>query len=336
MNKKLEAQILEKFLKLTVGRFDQAIIKDGEIQINCNICGDSEKKNKLRGHLKRGESEDFWFYKCFNAGCSASDVWSARRWLKETDISNYKLYCKESLEYNNIKRKHVGSTEVTPANIAPIKKEPDAYSYMKDFRPMNHSNELIFRKAIHQCQQRQIPEHIYSKFMVAVDGPYYDRMIIPFYDHKDKFYYFQARTLSNKEPKYLNMKGRKESAIYNLYNIDHSKPVIVTEGPIDSMFVDNAIASLGLDMSKSMKKTLNKLDCYYLFDNDKAGKAQAKKYYHNGHKVFIWEKFKHYNHKHKDINDIILNCDTKHFSFEDLASCFDNSYSDYRYYLGKY
>jgi 5S rRNA maturation endonuclease (ribonuclease M5) len=333
MNKKLETQILEKFLRMAVGRFDTSIIRDTEIQINCNICGDSENKNKLRGHLKLGQSEDFWFYKCFNAGCPASDTWSARRWLKETDLSIFKLYCKESFEYDEVKNKHILPVTVA-TKVREIPKDTEIDEYLKDFRPIDHSNDMIFRKAIHQCKQRHIPEKIYKKFMVAVDGPYYDRMIIPFYDHNNKMYYFQARTLSNKEPKYLNMKGKKEFALYNLYNIDKSKPVIITEGPIDSMFIDNAIATLGLEMSKHMKKTLSNLDCYYLFDNDEPGKKFARKFHLNGKKVFIWEKFKYYDKKIKDINDVVKNNEVKHFSFDDLKDCFENSYGDYRYYFG--
>lgn len=98
------------------------------------------------------------------------------------------------------------------------------------------------------------------------------------------------------------------SMIYNLFNINPRRPVLATEGPIDSMFLPNCIALLGAS------KTVNVgLPLYYVYDDDEKGREEAMKKLRKGCNVFMWEKLRtDYPTMPKkakwDINDFIIWC----------------------------
>jgi len=79
-----------------------------------------------------------------------------------------------------------------------------------------------------------------------------------------------------------------------------NEQVKIVEGPIDSMFLKNAIAVAGSDLE--MKQLKNK--AVYIFDNEPRSIEIIKKMQkliEKNYQVFIWPK----NIKVKDINDLI-------------------------------
>lgn len=97
------------------------------------------------------------------------------------------------------------------------------------------------------------------------------------------------------------------SMLYNLYMINADKPLLMTEGPMDSYLLPNCIASLG-----STKHVDIGLPLWYVYDSDNAGTSQAARKLENGSHVFMWEKLKsEYNlpvRKKWDINDFMIWC----------------------------
>ena len=76
-------------------------------------------------------------------------------------------------------------------------------------------------------------------------------MIFPFYTRQGKLIGISGRALNNNKLRYLTLKfDDNESLIYGLRTVDYNKRVYVTEGPIDSLFLPNAIAVAGSDFSK--------------------------------------------------------------------------------------
>lgn len=97
----------------------------------------------------------------------------------------------------------------------------------------------------------------------------------------------------------------KISMIFNLLCVDYARDVTVTEGPMDSFLIPNAIALCGAG-----KHVTFPFKCRYLFDSDKEGRRHAIEYMEGGNEVFLWEKYKRDNHmpdRHKwDINDAFI------------------------------
>jgi hypothetical protein len=306
-------------------------------KLKCNICGDGKKRNNMRGNLilsKGKKGSKFWVYKCFNEGdcpCAGEgQAWPAEKWLENTDKFLHSQYKKEIFQETSIEKQKIKlENEILIEEKSKVKRPKKKVEKTEEkFIPIlsNIDNDLI-KKAIEVCESRKIPKDIWSKWYVCTGGKYYNRMIIPFYDNKEKIYYFQGRSLTGQDPKYLNMVGPKDRAIYNIFNVDRRKPVIITEGPIDSMMVENGIAIIGLSISKETQEILDKMNCYYLLDNDEPGRKKSKELLLKGKNVFIWDKFT--KQKVKDLNEYVINNDiNERIKFENIKGCFTNSKYD--------
>lgn len=129
---------------------------------------------------------------------------------------------------------------------------------------------------------------------------------------------------------------------FNVLNVDFSRPIIITEGQIDSMFLDNSIATTGVTKSKALLGSLvTKKNALILFDNDKAGKEQSIELLKQGYTVFLWTKLmsdlkKTYPKESrllldvKDINDLYIFLSTRDSSlnFASFNSMLTQYFSD--------
>ena len=123
--------------------------------------------------------------------------------------------------------------------------------------------------------------------------------MIPFYDRAGKFFAFQGRAFGKEVPKYITIKfDETKQKIFGLDRVDLNKPVMITEGPIDSLFLDNAIALAGADADGGI--TIQHQQCTMIYDNEPRNREIVNllgKSIENGHKVCIWDS----DVKEKDI-----------------------------------
>ena len=93
--------------------------------------------------------------------------------------------------------------------------------------------------------------------------------------------------------------------IYNLNNVDNTKTIFVTEGPLDSLFLPNSIAVGGSDFKKIDKKF--KDNAILVYDNEPRSTEIIKKIssvIDEGWSVCIWNDRR--VSEFKDINEMIL------------------------------
>ena len=142
---------------------------------------------------------------------------------------------------------------------------------------------------------------------------------------------FQARALGNQSVKYITYtleKIRAEagldyrpapgtedyvkllSQVFYSTHVDWESTVLITEGPLDALFLENSIALTGA--SKSHPKIDRNHHCQYIFDNDKTGKEkqdQKVKSYTNKMQYNWFKLCKQIgNDNIKDINDVVNHC----------------------------
>jgi hypothetical protein len=87
--------------------------------------------------------------------------------------------------------------------------------------------------------------------------------------------------------------------IYGLNRVNWQKPVVIVEGPIDSMFLDNAVAMGGADVARF------NADVVYCYDNEPRSREivrRMEKTINDGHSIVIFPN----GINEKDINDMIL------------------------------
>jgi len=295
--------------RITVRTILNEIVHEGKITENktgynfrCVICHDSKKnKSKRRGWiLFRGEQITYY---CFNCLYDRS----FKNFLRDKYPSLFEEHYKTTLNNLKLKKSHceIVAKEIKSNEIKDLSNEIIPYSFqLLDKNIKDRELKKLQLNALKIILERSIPKLYYRDFLVCYEGKFKNRIIIPYY--KDRILYaFQGRTIDNNPLKYLTYCEENEK-IYRFYSSNKEEIVYITEGPIDSMFIENAIATsgtIGID-STQFKIIKNKfMKRVWLFDNDSAGIERAKKFAENSENIFIWPS--HYRNI-KDINELVL------------------------------
>ena len=312
-----------KFINDLSGRLSQFKKKtDYLFNFRCPHCGDSQKsKTKARAYLYRIKND--MFFKCHNCGQGQN----LANFIKFVDPKLYESYLLERY------KKSAPATPKPKFDFKPTKftsQTPiDDLKSIKDL-PEDHPARLY-------CDNRKIPEKYFDKlflsdkFMTLVNevkpNTYkitkdHPRLIIPFYDTTGKVFAFQGRAFGKEQPKYLTIKlDENKQKVYGLDKVNFQKPIYITEGPIDSLFIDNCLAAGGADLF--LKNKIPNDQITYIFDNEPRNKEIVKRMYkviEQDFNVVIWPE----DLQLKDVNDMIMSGLTK-FELQDIIS--NNTYS---------
>jgi hypothetical protein len=156
------------------------------------------------------------------------------------------------------------------------------------------------------------------------------RLLIPFFDKDKNMHAYQGRAIGNSSVKYITIIINDEvPKVYGLDTVNFDKTVYVVEGPIDSMFIPNSIATAGGDLISAVGSfdSEAKSSMVIVYDNEPRSKETVKKLdkaIMQGYSVCIWPE----NLEHKDINDMALSGLTSEFiqfiiksnTYKDLAA----------------
>ena len=135
------------------------------------------------------------------------------------------------------------------------------------------------------------------------------RLVIPFYDKYDTLIGVSGRSLENSDYKlrYVTLRSTnsQDKLIYGMDKVNTNELVKIVEGPIDSMFLSNCVAS-GDSALIQTAKLIDAKNKVLVFDNEPRNKeivklmSDAIKLNYN---VVIWPD----TIKGKDINEMIMN-----------------------------
>lgn len=297
-----------KYITLASTKLERFLKKGPHLfQCRCPFCGDS-KKNKLksRGYFIRDKNE--MFYKCHNCNL-ALPMWKFLKMLDKTLYSQYKVeeYMdihgqeKEKVpDYSAALVKPVFTKKINLPKISELNDDHIAKQYVIDRKiPKFHWDRLYFAEDFLRFCDEHFPEH--GKKLPRDDM----RLVIPFWDQKKILQGVQGRTLSNSDVRYITIRAREDMIkVFGLDLIDFTKPIMVVEGPIDSMFLTNSIATMDASLSRIIK-VLGDYDYVFVHDNERRNAEiirTMRQSINTGKKVCIWPS----NVMQKDINDMVL------------------------------
>jgi len=286
----------------------------------CPHCGDSQKsQTKARGFVYQKKND--MFFKCHNCGVGQT----LGNLIKHLDPSMHKEYIFERFKDGKVvAKKEEPEFDFTPSRLLKSKEKPFAEftRYDRALRQLRRFDELVQTHPAKQfVYDRRIPKEHWNKFFLAPrfyefcneiqpnkfpDLTYdHPRVVIPFYDRAGKFFAFQGRAFGKEQPKYITIKfDETKQKIFGLDRIDLNKPVMITEGPIDSLFLDNAIAMAGADADGGI--TIQHQQCTMIFDNEPRNEHIVNRMISAVDKNFnvcIWPESVR---EGKDINDLII------------------------------
>lgn len=270
----------------------------------CPICGDSQKdKTKCRGYIFK--RKDNYFYRCHNCGASHNFY----NFLERVQPSLLKEYSVERFRNDN--------PEPVEIPIDFTDSKPMFKKQLKLKTVAELSDTHLARK---YCLDRKIPEETFHNLYYAPDFKKFvddlgvekknliendKRLVIPFFDKDKNLIALQGRTLTNSSMRYITVKMSDENAkFFGIDKIDETKKIYVVEGPIDSLFLDNAIATADSNLVRA-SNVLDKKNIVLVFDNEPRNKEIVKvldKAIENHYNVVIWPEMI----ESKDINDMIL------------------------------
>jgi len=294
----------EHYVNLLSGRLDKfSRKKNGLYNFRCPYCGDSQKhRNKARGYFFRLKSD--MVYKCHNCGVGRT----LPNFLKDQAPDLYDEYIMERYKSGTTGK---GSYVPKPKFEKPKFKKKGELVSCSELNKGHH--------AVGYLLGRQIPEEHFSDLFytdnffawvntqkptfkdVKKDQP---RIIIPFIDTQGEWFGFQGRSLNaNDTLRYITiMLDESKTKIFGLDRVDFDKTIYITEGPIDSFYIDNAIAMAGADVDWEI---LRNKEVVFVYDNEQRNKEiinRMTKAIDKGFEIVIWPD----NLQEKDLNDMFI------------------------------
>lgn len=221
----------------------------------CPFCGDSQKNLvKTRGYIYA--KKDRYFFACHNCGKGLS----LRKFLENLDPFLAKEYTleayKDSVNYNKftspVSLETQFKTNIPIFNTIIDKSKLDlptinalsathiAKIYISNRQIPKYAWKYIYYTDNFKDYVESVSDKRFSDSNVAVRKP---RIIIPFFNSDNKLIAIQGRSLSDNDIRYITVKITDDPKIYGMERIDITKPILVVEGPLDSLFLPNCIAT---------------------------------------------------------------------------------------------
>ncbi len=292
--------------------------KKGSSQWNfsCPVCGDSKSnKHKARGYIYPSKGK--LLFHCHNCNVTM-DV---PRFVKYVDSTLYDEYVKEKLVADPQRREEEELTQFVKKLKPPKFESESALNQLKkvsSFKPdsvikqwvdkrmipSRYHFKLYFCKEFKHWVNLQIPDK-FDEESLKNDEP---RLIIPFLDEDGKMFGFQGRSFKkNALVRYITIiLDDEKTKLYGLDTVDINRTIYVVEGPIDSMFLPNCIASCGSDLTTNLPVVTNDQSKFVIiYDNEPRNVHTVKKIekaISSGYTVCIWPD----TLELKDINDMVL------------------------------
>ena len=305
-----------KYLRLISSRLRNFKQKgDNLFNFSCNYCGDSQK-NRLKARGYAFSKAGGLFFRCHNCGTSTT----VGNLIKHTDSALYNEYVMERYKSgengNSNYKKPIFDIPVPKFGKVEMKKEFEHAEFCDRLPKEHFCVEYLLKRQICTLNWDKLlfTQH-YKKFCDALIPNHGKqilddaRLVIPFYNEYNELIAVSGRALetSDKTLRYVTIRTNEseDKLIYGMDRINLNEPVKIVEGPIDSLFLNNCLASgdanlaIAAKLIKSEKKVL-------IFDNEKRNKQIVKMMQDAiklDYDVVIWPD----NLEGKDVNEMVMN-----------------------------
>ncbi len=282
------------------------------ITFACPYCGDSMQSTyKKRGNIILA-GKFAGFFKCFNCGTfkSVDSFLSDYNVDLQLDLINYLSSTK-----GDFKKSSYGSYDISILMDAQIIEgfAVDREELKKRFNLIEvvESSRLSWLKYRLQYSEERFLYNKNEDYIVVLN-------LTP----SGKILGFQRRNFDKRMEKYMTytltkiyslMANLEEippeiemlSQLYRITEVNFNRPITLFEGPLDAFLLPNSVANAGLHKGFPIDMPLR-----YWYDDDQSGRVEALKKLDDGHKVFLWSKFRTaYSlpyRKKWDLNDVLI------------------------------
>lgn len=320
----------EKYLRLLSPQLDHFVQKHPHVfNFRCPLCGDSERNtHKARGYCFAKSTT--LIYKCHNCGVAVPFV----ALLKRVSPRLYDEYMLEKLKEDGKRPLRsdedafTALTNVTKGSTVLVGTKPSKYlSPLSDPSVATSTSSLY--PVLSYVQKRKIPAAQFSRLWATIhahtylltlvgedkaakvsDGEPYLVLPLTMTASQMGWYGAQFRLLTRKE--YITYKW-SETETLKVFGLDKWIPAETTyivEGPLDSLFIPNAIAACSSDLMgichiMEARKVMDARDPrVFVWDNEPRNKEVTRlmrQAISLGERIVIWPR-----EYPKDVNDMVL------------------------------
>ena len=248
-----------KYVRLVSSRLRNFKQKNSNLwNFSCPYCGDSQtNKLKARGYVY-AKGNDL-FYRCHNCGVGTN----AANFIKHVDASLHGEYVLEKYKSgtgaaNTYHRKSSDTSRIFT--------NPPKFGHIKKRSIIEHGEWLSNLPSGHFCltyvENRLIPEEHYDKLLFTSNYkafcdaliPNHDkklvedaRLVIPYFNYQNELIAVSGRALetSDRTLRYVTLRTNESTnkLVFGMDRVDLKKRVYLVEGPLDSLFLNNCVAS---------------------------------------------------------------------------------------------
>ena len=311
----------EKYLRFLSPSLDRFVQKHPHVfQFRCPLCGDSEKfKSKARGFcFSKGQT---LIYKCHNCGIALPFAALLRRQSPRL----YDEYLLEMLREKGQTRPAENSP-TEPSGVPEVTRTTTPSMLLRRLDTIVvHDASTPYTRVLDYVKGRQVPDAALARLWATnscrswleplvgedkaakvVDGEPY--LVLPLTLPNGEWYGTQVRMVSEKE--YVTFRWAHDPLkVFGLDAWDPTRTTYVVEGPMDSLFVPNAIAACGSDLLSIPRILVDaqfmapKDPVVYVWDNEPRNKEVTR---HMRHAIRLREPLVIWPSSWpKDINDMV-------------------------------
>jgi hypothetical protein len=230
--------------------------------------------------------------------------------VDETLVKEYQL--------ERYKNGETGNNNYPKPDFEDFKTEKPSFKKALELPSIDSLPEAHFAKGY--VHDRRIPQAFHSQLYYAEDFAAFiqslgientnlkekdRRLVIPFYDKEKNLVALQGRALGESKLRYITLKLHDDNKkVFGMDRANTELMVYVTEGPIDSMFLENAIATADSNL-ESVTDCVDKSNVVLVFDNEPRNKDIVKlieKSIDLGYNVCLWPD----HIVQKDINEMVM------------------------------
>lgn len=303
----------KKYVLLLAPKFENFKQKNTNLfNVRCPYCGDSQKhKLKARGYIYT--KSDKMFYVCHNC-----EVGTTLRNLigfldpfleKEYVMENFKesnsdkiIRTPKTPTFKKFKIKEKVIPQIDLPTIASLPDDHIAKQYILNRKLPQYSLDILY----YTEDFKSFTESVSDKQLDRTSP----RIVIPFFSTEGKLIAFQGRALDSDSMRYITVKiDRDVEKLFGMERINPKLPILVCEGPLDSLFLQNAIATADSNLASASNFYDNE-KLILIPDNEPRNKSivqNIERFINAGFSVCLFPD----SIKEKDINEMIISGLTK-------------------------
>lgn len=306
----------EQYIRMLSTRLDR-FRQVGAHKFNCRcpICGDSKKSaSKARFFIFPHTDGAHYTCKCHNCGYNRS----FDKFLDHIDPELHKEYVINLLQAKSrweddtpqeqmVEQKRKSDVDCMEdlTKISQLRPGHPARNYL-NARKIPHSEHyrLYYTDNFKKWGERVAPGTFTSK-QLQTD---FSAVVLLINNEDGVPVAAQGKPLTKDTPiKYVTVTiDPTAPRLFGLGQVDPNQIVYVLEGPFDSLFIPNSLASCGGDITSDLSKTsIEKNNIVIVYDNENRNEHTINKVRQaidDGYAVVLWPN----NLSHKDVNDMIL------------------------------